>query len=134
MLPEDIALVRRFNESVAAGDLEGAIECFHPDAPFDWSESIAPFRDVFVGHAGLRRFFQETDETWENFAPRIDEVIECGADQLLTPTTVSGRARASGIEVQAHGAVLWTVRDGRIAEAKLFQTRTDGLAAAKRSG
>jgi ketosteroid isomerase-like protein len=132
MVPEDIALVRRFHERVTSGDVDGALDTFHPQARFDWSESISPFRDVYVGHAGLRRFLRETDETWENFSPRIEEVIECGEDQLLTPTTVSGRARASGIEMEAHGAVLWTVRDGLIVEGKLFQNKADALDAAGR--
>jgi ketosteroid isomerase-like protein len=132
VLPRDIELVRRFNESLARGDLEGALECFQHEARFDWSESISPFRGIYVGHAGLQQFWNEFEETWESFTPHIEEIIECGEGRLLTPTTVSGRARASGIELEAHGAVLWTVRDGKIVEAKLFQTTADALDAAAR--
>jgi hypothetical protein len=80
----------------------------------------------------MRRFWHETEEIWVNFAPQIDEVIECDGGRLLTPTTVSGRARASGIELEAHGALLWTVHDGLIVEGKLFQTKADALDAAGR--
>ena len=126
MSPEDVELVERFNDSVARGDLEGAVRCFRPEARFDWTESRSPFRDVYDGHEGLRRFLQESGETWEGFTPQIQEVIDCGEDRILTPTIVSGRAR-DGIELQARGTMLWTVRGGQILEAKLFQTTADAL-------
>jgi ketosteroid isomerase-like protein len=126
MPPEDVELVERFHDSVARGDTEGAVGCFHQEVRFDWTESISPFRDLYVGHDGIRRFLQESQEAFEGFTPQIEEVIDCGDGRLLTPTTVSGRARG-GIEVEAHGAMLWTVRDGQILEGKLFQTTADAL-------
>jgi ketosteroid isomerase-like protein len=132
MRHQDVELVRRFTQSVANGDHDDAVRCLHDEGRWDWSESIAPFRGVYVGHEGLRRFFAESQETWDEFAPRIDEVIDYGDGRLVTLTTVSAHARDPGIQLQARAALLWTVRDGKIVEAKLFQTADDALQAAGR--
>jgi ketosteroid isomerase-like protein len=123
------ALVRRFTESWVRDDLDAILECIASDMEFDWTESISPFRDVYRGREGLERFWEEMRETFDDFTPRIDDVVDCGHKRLVTRITVSGRARASGIELEASGAMLWTVRDGRIVQGKLFQSEEDALAA-----
>jgi ketosteroid isomerase-like protein len=121
--------VRRFTESWVQDDLNAILACIGPDMEFDWTESISPFRDVYSGREGLERFWGEMRETFDDFTPRIDDVVVCGHGRLVTRITVSGRARASGIELEASGAMLWSVRDGKIVQGKLFQSEQDALAA-----
>jgi ketosteroid isomerase-like protein len=127
---EEEALVRRFTESWVRDDLDAILACIDPDMEFDWTESISPFRDVYTGREGLERFWEEMRDTFDDFTPRIDDVVACGAGRLVTRVTVFGRARSSGIELEASGGMLWTVRDGRIVQGKLFQSEEDALAAA----
>jgi ketosteroid isomerase-like protein len=70
-------------------------------------------------------------DTFEWFRPEIDEVIDLGGERVLTATTVRGRARSSGIELNARGAMVWVVRDGKIASGKLFQDVEQALEAAR---
>jgi hypothetical protein len=35
------------------------------------------------------------------------------------------RGRGSGVEVEGHGAQLWTARDGLLARMRLFQSREE---------
>jgi ketosteroid isomerase-like protein len=130
----DVEVVRRFQEAWIAEDLDGVLECVHPDMEFDWTESTAPFRGVYQAHDGMRRYWDDVREAWEWFRPEIDEVIDCGDGRLVTPTTVRGRARASGIELEARGTMLWVVRDGKIARGKLFQTTDEAMDAARQAG
>jgi ketosteroid isomerase-like protein len=130
----DVEVVRRFQEAWIAEDLDGVLECVHPDMEFDWTESRAPFRGVYQAHDGMRRYWDDVREAWEWFRPEIDEVIDCGDGRLVTPTTVRGRARASGIELEARGTMLWVVRDGKIARGKLFQTTDEAMDAARQAG
>jgi len=127
----DVELVRRFNESWSDGDLAAVLDCAHPEMQFDWSESIGPFRGIYRGHDGLRRYWDDVKDAWDRFSPEIDDLIDCGAGRIVAVTTVRGRARASGIEVEARGVMLWVVRDGVIASGKLFQNADDALAAAR---
>lgn len=130
---DQIELVRRFHEGWISQDLGMVLECIDPEMEFDWSESRAPFRGVYRGRDGMRRYWDEVQEAWERFAPELDDVLDCGGGRLVTPSTVRGRARASGIELEAHGAMLWTLRDGKIVSGKLFQTVEEALEAARRA-
>ena len=134
MSEEMTAVVRRFEDCWARGDLHGAQECVHPDFEFDWSNSIGPFAGIYKGHDGLARFWDELLETWDNFAPTAEEFISCGPDQLITVDVVRGRGRGSGIEMQARGVMLWTLRDGKILRTKMFQNKDDALEAVGLTG
>ena len=130
---DEIELVRRFHEGWIEADLSLVLETIHPDMEFDWTESRAPFRGVYRGTDGMRRYWDEVQEAWESLRPELEEIIDCGGGRLVTPSTVRGRARSSGIELEARGAILWVVRDGRIAIGKLFQTKDEALEAAGRA-
>ena len=131
---QNVDVIRRFNESWGTGNLDTVYECAHPDMEFDWSESIGPFRGTYRGHSGLRRLYEDLHETFEEFRPEIGDPIHCGDEQIITPTRVSGHGRASGIELDARGAMLWEVRGGRIVRAKMFQGMDDALAASGCAG
>jgi ketosteroid isomerase-like protein len=125
-----VAVIRRFNEAWAEGDLETVLDCIHPDMEFDWTESMSPFRGVYRAHEGIRAYWEDQREAFDWFRPEIEEVFDCADDRLVTRNTVRGRAR-SGIELKAQGAMLWVVREGKIASGKLFQDVEDALGAAR---
>ena len=128
---QEAELVRRFHEAWFTENLEVVLDCIHPEMEFDWSESRAPFKGIYRAHDGMRRYWDDMREAWDWFKPEIDDVIDCGDGRLVTPTTVHGRARASGIELEAHGAVLWVMRDAKILSGKLFQTTDEALDAVR---
>jgi ketosteroid isomerase-like protein len=129
MSQQNVELVLRFEDSWARSDLGAAQECVSAEFEFDWSESIGPFVGIYHGRDGLAQFWEELHDTWENFAPEAEEIIPCGGGQVITLDVVRGRGRGSGIPMQAHGVMLWTLRDGKIARVKMFQTKDEALAA-----
>jgi ketosteroid isomerase-like protein len=129
MSEENKALVLQFEGSWAKQDLEAVQECIHPAFEFDWSNSIGPFVGVYKGRDGLTRFWKDLHDTWDDFAPEAEEVIDCGADQVITVDVVRGRGKGSGIPMHARGVMLWTLRDGKIARVKMFQTKDEALEA-----
>ena len=68
-------------------------------------------------------------EAWEQFSPEMEEVQECGPEELITLDVVRARGKGSGIDMEARGAMLWTVREGKIVRAKMFQTKDEALEA-----
>ena len=130
MSQENVALVQRFEESWTRRDLSAALECVHTDFEFDWSESRGPFVGIYRGHDGLARFWAELLDAWEYFSPTMEEVIECGPDGLITLDVVRGKGKESGIDMEARGAMLWTLRQGKVVRVKMFQTREEALEAA----
>ena len=130
MSQDNVALVQRFEDSWTRRDLDAALECVHTDFEFDWSESIGPFVGTYRGHDGLARFWTDLLEAWEHFSPTTVEVIECGADGLITLDVVRARGKGSGIDMEARGAMLWTMQGGKIVRVKMFQTKQEAFEAA----
>ena len=127
--PDNVALVRRFEESWAKRNLDAALDCVHDELEFDWSDSMGPFVGTYRGRDGLTRFWTEMQEAWERFSPEMVEVFECGPDRLITLDVVRARGKGSGIDMEARGAMLWTVQNGKIVRVKMFQTKEDALQA-----
>ena len=130
MSQQNVELVKRFEDSWAAGDLEATLECVHDDAVFDWSDSSSPFAGTYRGREGLVRFWEELRDAFEEFKPEALEIIEVEPERVITLDVVRGRGKGSGIEIEAQGAMLWSFRDGKIAHAKMFQTKDEALEAA----
>ncbi len=129
MLQENVELVQRFEASWAKRDLDAALECVSAEMEFDWSASISPFKGTYMGHDGLARFWTEMLDAFDRFSPEMEEVIECGPEELITVDLVRGRGKGSGVEIEARGAMLWTVREGRIVRGKMFQTKEEAIEA-----
>jgi ketosteroid isomerase-like protein len=120
-----IALVREATTALAMRDLERFERLCHPDVELDWSRRLLD-AEVLRGFGDLRRFFAEVDGIFEEVVFEEDEVIDLG-DDVLVVSTARFRGRASGVEVTAHGANLWTVREGKIARFRFFQSKADAL-------
>jgi ketosteroid isomerase-like protein len=129
MSQENVEIVRRFYECWTNRDFDGVMECSDPDVLFDWSESRSPYTGVYAGHEGLMEFRTELEEAFDDFSVEAVDVIELDSERLVTVTAVRGRGRESGIHLEAGGAMLWRLRDGRILSGKLFQNKSAALEA-----
>ena len=47
----------------------------------------------------------------------------------ITLDVVRARGKGSGIDMEAHGAMLWTLREARSARIKMFQNKDEALKA-----
>ena len=130
MSSESAELVQRFYESWSTRDLDGVLESAHAEFELDWTNSRSPFSGIYRGHEGLVRYWTDTWEAWDEFKLEIEDLIELGGGRLIAATVVRGRGKGSGIEFEARGAILWTLRDGKILAGKFFQTSAEALEAA----
>ncbi len=133
MADEIVALVQRFSECWTARDLGGALECTHLEIELDWSASIGPLNGTYRGREGVTRFWTEMLETWDYFQVHVEETVDCGPDSIVTANLVRARGTGSGIDVEARGAMLWEVREGKILLGRLFQSTEAALAAARQN-
>ena len=107
-------------------DVDRMLEHCHPDVEFDWSRRLL---DPIVtrGHAEARRSTQDMFDTFGEV--RFDEpeqILESG-DEVLLVNTGHFKGRASGVDVAARAATLWTVRDGKVVRFRLYQSLEDAL-------
>ena len=129
MSQQNVELVQRFEDSWTRRDLESALECVDAEMEFDWSASMGPLKGTYKGHDGLARFWTEMLDAFEHFSPEMVEVIECGPEELITVDVVRARGKGSGVEIEARGAMLWTVREGKIVRGKMFHTKEEAIEA-----
>ena len=132
MSKENVEIVRAALEAINRGDLDAAVRHVAPDAEYDLSRALGPFRGVYRGPDEIRRIGEEFAEPWESQRYEVEEFIESG-EQVVTPFTNHLLGR-DGIEVQARAAFLWTVREGSIVYLGFYQERQEALEAASRFG
>jgi ketosteroid isomerase-like protein len=123
-------IVRKLSDALwKERDLDAAMDLVHPEADFDWSDSRAPYRGRFRGHGEVTRAFQAMIDAWDEWLPEFEEVIEVDRETVLIVTHVRARGKESGVPVEARGASVWSVRDGQVIGAKLFQSKDEALRA-----
>jgi ketosteroid isomerase-like protein len=133
MSEENVEIVRRVFEATARRDSDAVLGLYDPQVEWDVSQdpSMAPMfgSAVYRGEDGLRRFFREWYETWENMSNESEELIDVN-DSLVVVVTDRAQGRASGAEVERTHASVWTVRDGKVVRVAWFPTRDAALEAA----
>ena len=126
MSQENVDLVRAVYDALNRGDWDAALVA--PGFELDFSRAIGPGRGVYEGRDQLRRFLAELGEGWESVRFEPHEFIEAG-DLVVVPMTQHVKGR-DGIEVSASPTMVWTIRDGAIERAVMYQEREDALEAA----
>ncbi len=133
MSRENVEIVRRVLDAANRRDTTSTLDLYHP--ALVWDHTRGPVRElmgggqVYHGHEGLRRWFQEVYEAWDDLEARIVEMIDMG-DQVIAVIDYRARGRASGAHVEMSGlAGLWTIREGKVVRAAFFRTREEALEA-----
>ena len=128
MSEENVALVRAFVDAVNEGDWAAAFTEFsHDDVEIDWSRSEAPYRGIYRGRDGARRFGEFLDH-WTAARLVPSDFIAAG-DDVLVPHSVHFRGR-DGIEVSVRATYVFTMRDGLCVRWRIHQELDEALKAA----
>lgn len=106
--PED--LPRLFVERANAGDLEGLVDLYEPEAVLRF-----PPGNVARGHAAIRAVYAELLASRPHFQPgRIQETL-CSGDLALTSTVIATGTTAEIARRQPDGGWRWVVDNPAIA-------------------
>jgi ketosteroid isomerase-like protein len=119
-------LARRWN----AGDVDGVLDLYAEDAVMhsgeDWPEQAS-----WHGHDGMRANIEEWLATWERADAEIDSIEEYPGDQVIATGAWNARGRLSGVSGKFPIAMLFTMRDGKIATVEWFPDHERAVAAAR---
>jgi ketosteroid isomerase-like protein len=126
MSQENVEIARRSYEAWHRGDVDAASEDFAPDFELDTSRAIGIDRGTYSLNQ-MRRLMEEFLETFDTVQLGA-EYIDAG-EHVVMPFTNRFRGR-DGIEVQARGTWLCTIRDGLIVRICLYQEVQEALEAA----
>jgi ketosteroid isomerase-like protein len=132
MSQENVEIVRRAHEvfnrpDQGVFDLDALYRLADPDLVVDWSRSDGLEAGIYTGEEATRRFWNTFFEVFERVVVEPLEFIEHG-ESVVVPHHFHAWGR-QGVEVDAHSTVVFTVRDGRIVEMRLYRQTTEALRA-----
>jgi ketosteroid isomerase-like protein len=119
--------------------MRAALEAFNArdgaafDALLDAEAEIVPVRAAlegitFRGPDAASRYCAAVDESWEELKWEVEEIRDLGGS-VIALGHIRGRGRDSGIGIDARGAWVSHLRDGRIARFQTYSDRAEALAA-----
>ena len=132
MSRENVEVVRQVYEAAARRDAETVLALYNSNVELD--NSRLPIGGlmgggIYRGHAGLRAFFREWHDSWDDIDYDYEELIDAGSEHVISVVTRRGRGRTSGAEVEVPLALVWTVRDGKVVRVVWYPSRADALEA-----
>jgi ketosteroid isomerase-like protein len=130
MSRDNVELVRRVFDSINRRDVDRALGPAADDFEMDWSNSIGPAKGIYTGKDQVRELWTSFLEAWDTMRWDPEEIIDVDESRVIAINHVRMRGRGSGVEVDAVGAQLWTIRDGKVRSVKLYQSKADALEAA----
>jgi hypothetical protein len=77
---------------------------------------------VYEGYDGIMQWKGEVRDVWESYVTEPEEFFDCG-QAVVVFTRERGRGRGSGVEVDRLTALLYTLREGRVIEIRLYHDR-----------
>jgi len=128
MSQQNVEVVRRCIESFARRDLSLLTALIDPAVVLDLSRNVFNSA-IFEGHDGVRRFFEQPDEMWEDFEVDPEELLD-GGDQVVVALRMSGKGR-EGVAVEDRIFQVWDLRDGKVVRLTGgYRDRAEALEAA----
>ena len=136
MSRENVQVVRRVYafEADAAGIVRGDYDAvlgyyFDPDCELLPPRAYPDIEPSYRGVEGLRRWFAQMDDIWNDFHMEPERYFDAGA-RVVVFARVSGAAKGSGARIAISSAHLLTLRDGRITRTEIYLDRSEALEAA----
>jgi ketosteroid isomerase-like protein len=89
-----------------------------PDVVIDMSARIFN-PHVYEGFDGLRQYRVDLRETWHEVRFEPQEIIEQG-DLVLAISRMKGQGRSSGVPIDAEGAALYRLAEGKVEHVRFL--------------
>ena len=106
MSQENVEIVKEFAQRFSAGG-HVSRQYFDPEIVWDTSASGMPAAGVYHGLQGVRRFWRDWLEPWEDYEIDYSEYIDAG-DAVVLVFCQAGTGRAAGSESSASSSVSGT--------------------------
>jgi ketosteroid isomerase-like protein len=136
MSERNVELVLSAFDAYARDDIEAVLALCAGDilitqAPEIIATGVPPEQH---GHEGVLEAFGIWPNQWDDFKIEIERIVADPGDHVVVATLQRGRGKQSGVEVQAEFFFVFAVRQGMIAEWRIFVGEHDALAAIRRGG
>src|SRR5215203_2305349 len=110
--------------------LDALAEYWTDDIDHRAIEGALDDRGPMHGKEEVRDYLQDWLDMFDDFKVEPVELIDAGDDQVVGVLRVSGRAKLSRVETDLTYAVVYTIRDRKVARGREYATRKEALEAA----
>jgi uncharacterized protein len=125
MSHENIELVRAGFEAFARGDIESVLRLCDEDILVMQPLEMPGAAPLLREHAGVLEAFAEWPEQWDEYRIEILRAVDTG-DHVVT-VHQTGRGKSTGIPVEIQNAMVFAIRQGKLAEWRIFMQEDEAL-------
>ena len=133
MSQENVEIVRDAAAAFNRGDLDAWLEYVADDIDYRAVEGALDDRGPIHGKDAVRAHFQDWLDTFDDLKAEPLELIDAADEQVVTVLRFGGRAKLSGVEADLTFAVVYTLRDGKVARGREYWTNVEALEPAELS-
>ena len=130
MSQENVEIVRDAVVAYNRGDLDTLLAYCADDIDYRAVEGALDDRGPMHGKDAVRAYFQDWLDTFDDLKAEPLELIDAADEQVVTVLRFGGRAKLSGVEADLTFAVVYTLRDGKVARGREYWTKDQALEAA----
>ena len=113
------------------GGVEAALDFVSEDFRGVVPPELSAEPDTYVGHDGLRHYFDSFQEVVDELRFDAEELVELAPDAVAARGLITGRGRESGIPVEMRVPGLYRLREGKIVGIEAFPSWEETVAAAR---
>ncbi len=131
MSQDNVAQTRRAADAYSRRDVEGLLEDLNPEV--EWYSALSVLisgkATVYRGHEGLREWFRELDEAFDEIQVEYSEIRDLG-DRVIAFGTIRTRGRESRVETTSPLAMVSDSRGGKAFRVRTYLDPDEALEAA----
>ena len=134
MSEANVEVVRRLWNAVDRGEMEAVFALYDPAIVWEnHTGGPAELQGTYHGHEGVRQWFRQWLQSFENFRP-LAETFKDAGENVIVGNRLHGQGKSSGAEVEMHRWNVYTIRNGLVVRVEIFETKAQALEAAGLSG
>jgi ketosteroid isomerase-like protein len=130
MSRENVEVVRRGVDAFNADDTAGFLDVWDPDCEFFTVTGSQMNATPYRGHEGIRRYREESAETWKELRLDTEQILEGEDDDVVVAVGVlKGEGRGSGVRVEQRIGLVYELRGRKVRRCRAYPDPSDALQA-----
>jgi uncharacterized protein len=129
MSQENVEIVRGAFDAFGRGDIEAVLRLCDESIVITQPPELPDASPQQHGHSGVLEAFSIWPEQWDDYRIEILRTADRG-DRVFVTTQTHGRGKQSGVQVEMQIAFVFTVRNEKIVEMRIFMREDQAREAA----
>jgi ketosteroid isomerase-like protein len=131
MSGENVEIVQRGIAAFNADDTARFLDVWDPDCEFFTVTGSQINTTPYRGHEGIRRYREETAETWAELRLDVERILEGKEDDVVVAVgCLRGEGRGSGVQVEQRVGIVYGLRGEKVRYCRAYPDPAEALEAA----